>query len=97
MGAADEFADAWDEEIHGGDGFAVVVGAHVEGFDFFGVVEEGDGFFRVVFGEPAFVFALEVLSVGDGVLEGLFGLEEDIDGVGVGNSLEGCGGDGLEA
>ena len=56
LGAADEFADAGDEDVHGSAGFTVVVGVHVEGFDLLGVVGEDDGAADVFFGEPTFVF-----------------------------------------
>ena len=58
LGAADELADAGDEDIHGADGFVVVVAVHVEGFDIFGVVGDDCGATDFLFGEPAFVFGL---------------------------------------
>ena len=41
--AADDFADAGNQHVHGGHGFAVVIQAHVERFDFARVIEDGDG------------------------------------------------------
>ena len=67
--AADDLADARHEQIHRGDGFAVLVEAHVEGFDLLGVVENGGGLLEILFREPALVLGLEVQAVGDGVLE----------------------------
>ena len=97
LGAADDFADAGDEEVHGGDGFFVVVEAHVEGFDFSGVVVDGGGLVEVFFGEPAFVLGLEVEAVLDGVLELFPGGGEEGYGIGVGDALEGFCDDGFEA
>src|SRR5712671_6503026 len=43
LGAADDLADAGGEDVHGGDGAAVVVLAHVEGLDLPGIVHHDDG------------------------------------------------------
>src|SRR5690606_8021228 len=65
--AADEFAHAGDEDVHGGDGLFSVgacllrpVQAHVEGLDALGVVHDDDGLLEVLLGEVAFVLGLEV-------------------------------------
>ena len=95
--AADDLADAGHQQIHRGNGFAIVVDAHVEGFDFLRVVENGDRLFEVVFRKPALVFGLEVEAVLDRVLKGLAALLQQRDGIGVGNALEGSRGDELES
>mmetsp|Transcript_18809 Transcript_18809/g.57856 ORF Transcript_18809/g.57856 Transcript_18809/m.57856 type:complete len:220 (-) Transcript_18809:1146-1805(-) len=45
LGAADDFADFGDEEVHGRDGLVVVVELHVEGLDVFWIINQDDGAF----------------------------------------------------
>ncbi len=71
--AADDLADARHQQIHRGDGLAVVVEAHVEGLDLLGVVENGGGLLEIFLRQPALVLRLEVQAVGDGVLESFSG------------------------
>ena len=97
LAAADDLADAGDEHVHGGDGFVVVVEAHVERFDFLRVVENGHGRLEMLFREPALVLGLQVESVFDRVFEGLAAGLEQLDRRGVGDPLEGPAGDEFEA
>ena len=95
--AADDFADAGDEHIHGSDGFLIIVETHVKRFDFFWIVIDGDGFFKMLFGQPAFVFGLEVEAVGDWIFKGLAAGNQQLDGSGVGDSFERTAGNKLES
>lgn len=97
LAAADELADAGNEQIHGGDGAVVIVDAHVERFDFLGIVEDGDRAFQMLFGKIALMFRLQIDAELDGVFEGFAGLLERVDGVFIAEALEGCVGDGFEA
>ena len=91
MGAADDLADAGREHIHGGNGVAVVVHAHVEGLDVLRIIHHHHRSTDVFLGEPAFVFALQIhapvhrefefVPVGDRLLQ-------PRDGVGVIHALE---------
>src|SRR5689334_14379178 len=69
LGAADDLAHAGGEDLHGGNGFAVVVDAHVEGLDVLGVVHDDDGLLEMVLGEVAILLGLEVDAPLDGELE----------------------------
>mmetsp|Transcript_28060 Transcript_28060/g.77232 ORF Transcript_28060/g.77232 Transcript_28060/m.77232 type:complete len:277 (-) Transcript_28060:829-1659(-) len=62
LSSTDELANARAEDIHGSDGFAVVVEPHVEGFAILGVVVN-DGRLLVQFlSEVALVFRLQLLA-----------------------------------
>ena len=89
LAAADDFADAGNEQIHRGGGFAIVVLTHVEGFDAFRVVEDGHGAFDVLLGQKALVLGLQAFAPNDGVFEAAAGFEQNIDRVGVADALEG--------
>lgn len=88
LATADDFADTGDEDVHGGDGFIIVVHAHIEGFDIFGVIDDGDGSTDDFFGEATFVFGLEIHAPEDVEIEFLVGIFEFFDGVGVGHDGE---------
>jgi hypothetical protein len=92
LGAADDLADAGNEDIHRGDGLSVIVLAHIEGFDLLRIAGNDHGFFKMLFHEVTFVFALQIDAPLDLVLEFLFlicrGLQQDVDGFGIGDPLE---------
>ena len=60
--AADKFSDAGDEKVHCGNGFAVVVQAHIKRLDFFRITGEEHGFFEDMFGKVSFVFRLQIAT-----------------------------------
>src|SRR5581483_1496598 len=70
LASADDFANFWNENIHRSNGLAVVVIAHVEGFDLCGVVSEDDGLFAMFFCEKPLVFRLQIDPPFDRELEG---------------------------
>jgi len=87
--AADDFADFGDEDVHGGNRFAVIVAPHVERLDAGGVIGYDDRLFAVLFGEVALVLGLEIGAPFDGVFKGLGRFFEEFDGLGVGDVGEG--------
>ena len=88
LGAADDFADVGEEDVHGADSLAVLVLLHVEGLDFLGVVCEDYGLLEVLLDEIALVLALEVRTPVYGELEFLAGLLENLHALGVGKADE---------
>ena len=50
LAAADDLADAGNEHVHRGHGFAVVVQPHVERFDLLRIIENRDRTFEMFFG-----------------------------------------------
>ena len=88
LAAADQLAHAGHQQVHGGDGFSVVVHAHVEGLDLLGVVVDERRAAEVRFAEVTLVLGWQVHAPGDGVLESLTALLEDVDGVGIGAAGE---------
>ncbi len=52
--------DLGDEDIHGGDGLAVVVEAHVKGLDLLGVVVKDDGAAKHLGGQVLLVLGPQV-------------------------------------
>ena len=79
LAAADDLADFWNKYVHRGDGFAIVVGAHVEGFDLRGIVGEDDRFFAVFFGKIALMLRLKIAAPFDGKLKRFVRLFQDLD------------------
>lgn len=73
LGAANYFAEVWGQDVHGADGFVVVVYFHVEGLNFFWVVDDYGRAFDEFVGKEAFVFRLEVDAPGDWEFEFLSG------------------------
>ena len=55
MAAANNFAGASDQHIHGGDSLAVIVAAHVKRLDVLWIVHDHDRPPHMLFGEIAFV------------------------------------------
>ena len=91
MGAADDLADAGREHIHGGNGVAVIVHAHVEGLDVLRIIHHHHRPANVFLGEPAFVFALQIHAPFDGEFKLVpvgDRLLQPRDGVGVIHALE---------
>lgn len=88
LGTTNEFADAGNKDIHCTDGFVVVVAVHVEGFDVLGVVGNDGGAADFLFRDPTFVLGLEIATPFDREFEIFAGVDEHVDGVGVGDALE---------
>jgi hypothetical protein len=70
----------------------VFVAAHIKGFDGRRITGDNDRFFEMFFHEPAFVFTLHIDAPFDIVLKFFlfvsWGLEQDIDGFGIGDAFE---------
>jgi hypothetical protein len=96
LAAADDLADAGGEHVHGRDGPAVVVLAHVERLDVLRVVHDDDRPADVLLGEPALVLGLQVDAPLHRELELLLRLLEEANGLGVVEPLEGGRDDALE-
>ena len=100
FGAADDFSDLGEEDVHAADSAAVRVLLHVEGLDVLGEVYEDDGLLEVFFNQVTLVFALEVRAPVDGILkldavcDCLF---KDFHGLRVCDLLEGDAKDALHA
>ncbi len=60
LAAADNLADPRRQHVHRRDRPAVVVEAHVEGFDVLRVAHHDDRLFRVLFGQIPLVLRLQV-------------------------------------
>ncbi len=88
LGAADDFADAGSQHVHGSHGFAILTQAHVKGFDLGGVVGDDGGLFEQVFRQVAFVFRLQIQPPLDRVLKLAIGVLQQGDRLRVGNPLE---------
>ncbi|MNF78279.1 hypothetical protein D3C84_604550 [compost metagenome] len=83
LGATDDLADPRGQHVHGGDGLAVVVEAHVEGLDVFRVVLHHHRRLEVLLGQVALVLGGEIDAPGDRELEGLAAVFQHFDGIGV--------------
>jgi hypothetical protein len=69
LATSNDFSDARHKNVHGCDGFAIIVETHVEGFDFLRVVIHCCRTLEVLFSEVAFVFALKIDSPTNGVIK----------------------------
>ena len=83
LAAAAQFAHARHQQVGGGHGLAVVVHAHVEGLDLLGIVGDEHRAAKVLLGQVALVFGLQIAAPEHGVLELLAALCEDIHSLGV--------------
>src|SRR5580765_17083 len=63
--AANDFANARHQDIHGGHRPGIVIQPHVEGLDFARIVENRRRRFEVLFGQEPFVFRLQVQAILD--------------------------------
>ena len=81
--AADELTDAGDEEVHRGDGLAVVIHTHIESLDILRIVGQEDGALEVLFGQISLVLGLQVAPPVHGILEFLTAFLQNLDRVGV--------------
>ncbi len=97
LGAADDFADFGDEDVHGGNCFAIGISAHIEGFDLGGIVGDDDRFFAVFFREIPLVFGLEIGAPFNGEFEFFRRFFEDFNGLRVRDMGEGGRGNMLES
>jgi len=88
LAAADELADTGNEKIRRSNGLAVVILAHVEGLDLFGIIRNEDGALKDLFGEIALVFGLQITAPKYGILELIFFLFEQGDRFGVADAGE---------
>src|SRR3989339_1097492 len=68
-----------NQEIHGGDGFSVIVQTHVESLDLFRVVGHEDRLFKNLVREIAFVLGLQIDPPFYRIIEFFWSREEDID------------------
>src|SRR5260370_19019930 len=69
LAAADDLAYPRHKNIHRADRFAVVVDAHVKGFNRARIIVEDDRLFEGLLGQIAFVFRLKILAPGHGKFE----------------------------
>ena len=83
FGTTDDFTDFREENVHGADGFAILILLHIECLDFLGIVGEDNGAFEVVFHEVTFMFALEVGSPVNGEFEFVARFFKELDAFGV--------------
>ena len=97
LAPADDFANSRDEDVHRSRRFSVVIGPHVEGLNFLGVVVNGERSIDDFFAEVALVLGLEVDTPLDRIVELPAGLEEFLDRFGVAHAGETTGGQFFEA
>ena len=88
LGAADDFADAGNQAVHGRHGLAVGVQLHIEGLDLLGVVGDEDRLFEYFLGEEPLVLGLQVAAPVDGVLKPVVVLLQQRHGIGIGDTAE---------
>ena len=79
------FAYARDKQIHCGNGFAVVVKAHVKRLYLFGVINHEYRLFINFFRQIALVLGLKVCAPVNGILEFLTRFQQNIHRLGIGN------------
>ena len=82
-----------DEDVHGGDGLAVVVSTHVERLEVEGEVGDDHGPLEYLLGEIPLVLGLQIVSPTRRELERLVRLRQEIDGLAVCDSFEAAVGD----
>ena len=81
LAAAAQFSDAGNEQIGCGDGLSVVVHAHVEGLDLFGIIGYEYRAAEVLLGKISFVLGLKVAAPIRLVLECCAAFFENLDSV----------------
>ena len=96
LAAADDLADAGHKAVRRGDGFAVVVQAHIERLDLLGIIGDEHGALEDLLGEETLVLGLEVGAPVDLVVEPVVVLLEQLHRVGVGDAAEVAAGDMLQ-
>ena len=62
LAASDDFADAHNKAVAGGNGFAVIIKSHIKSFDFFRIVGNENRLFENPFCQAAFVLCLQVAA-----------------------------------
>ena len=67
--AADDLADARNQQVHRGHGFAIIVQPHVKRLNLLRKIENRYRTFEMLFGQPALMLRLQVQSVLDRELE----------------------------
>mgnify|MGYP001646557849 CR=1 FL=1 len=96
LAAADDLADAGHKAVRRGDGFAVVVQAHIERLDLLGIIGDEHGALEDLLGEETLVLGLEISAPVDLVVELVVVLLEQLHRVGVGDAAEVAAGDMLQ-
>ena len=90
LAAADDFADAGNKQVCGGNGFAVVVLAHIESLYLLGVVGYEDRRLVNLLGEVTLVLGLEVAAPIYGIFKAILFFFEHGDGIGVVDADKAC-------
>src|ERR1039458_9184813 len=88
LAAADDFADARRQHVHGGHRSAIVVAAHVERFDAFRIIGHDHRLVEHFLGKEAFMLALHVHAPLGGEFEILAGFRQQPVGLGVRDAHE---------
>ena len=89
LAPADEFADAGNQYVHRGHGLTIVVLAHIERLDLFGIVIHRHRALEMFLGEEALVLGLQIKAKLGGVLEILSARFQNVDGLAVGTARKG--------